>query len=291
MYVYQLGTVKDINKSTTKSAINVCANMPVVLSRLPKATPVKTETDINGKIKVDNLPPGNYQVTVSDGTVTGVTTVTVNGNVDAGIITPVTDDMYNFKTSMTSDEAHFFGDKTTHDLKIHIKNIGKAKYKGATYKLTKSDNYIDIQSTLEGTTGTIVQDAEEEIDFQFIAKSFVELGDTGLYHDEKIDIEIKDIDNHVWNDFIIIRIYRNPVIFYMPSFTSGSTASGFIIYPDHSLQRIKSGTSEYQVPYDPAATYMMLLSCQDVNDETYYQIGINTSERTDGNVNECTWRI
>jgi len=249
-------------------------------------------TDNNGEVTITGVTSGNHTVEIDDDNIITTADLTVEGNIDSGIITPVSSG-YSFKTYFTTYKYYYnntyynnenqfiYADNADYDLQIRLRNIGNADAIAVNYVITTDDPLVEIKSGAgPAITGTIEAGAssysskEHVLDLVITPKTFIQAGYTSeVYHDVKFNIVLTDVNNVKWYDYIVVRIYRRPMKIHFR--TTGNLINGFLIFPDHTLKRISSNSGGMVVPFRPDAQYKIMFSNTTATNETTYSIGVD----------------
>ena len=288
-------STKGMNKSVGLGGVG---GIEVVLTGLNNPDDIQTATtDSNGEVTITGVTTGDHTIEIDNDTIISTADITVGGDTDSGIFTPVSSG-YTFKTYFTTykktssyyyDETNKFiyGDNANYDLQIRLRNIGNADATAVNYVITTDDPLVNIKSGAgPGITGTIepydngsYSSKEHILDLVITPKTFMQAGYTSeVYHDVKFNVVLTDVNNIKWYDYIIVRIYRRPVKINFN--TTGNSINGFLIFPDHTLKRISTGSGSIIVPFRPDAQYKIMLSNTTATNETTYSIGVDEASKT-----------
>ncbi len=288
-------TSKGMNKSVGLGGIG---GIDVVLTGLNNPDDVQTATtDSNGEVTITGVTSGDHKVEIDNSCIISSTDIRVDGNTDSGIFTPVCSG-YSFKTYFTTykkttsssynnTNQFIYGDNADYDIQVRLRNIGNADATAVNYVITTDDPLVKIKSGAgPGITGTIepyvkgsYSSKEHILDLAITPKTFMQAGYTSeVFHDVKFNIILTDVNNVKWYDYIVVRIYRRPMKINFK--TTGNSVNGFLIFPDHTLKRISTGSESIVVPFRPDAQYKIMLSNTTVTNETIYSIGVDEVSKT-----------
>lgn len=260
---------------------------------------VTVQTDSNGVAEATNLITSTYNVSIEleeAGTnLTAETEVEIVADEDVGILTPVSEGTYNFKTTVTTfpktddeyaDEEEFvYGDSNVYDVQIRFRNTGSQDALAVSYAVSTEDPLIEIVSpaTLGGILGTVEPydetdsvDEERILDLQIRPAIFSSIGlaDDVYYKDVQISVITTDVLGQQWQDYASVRIFRRKM--KIDLITDGNTVNGFMILDDHSLLRIEDTEKTFWVPFRPDTQYKILIANTSAYNEAVYSFGVNT---------------
>ena len=277
---------KDSIAHALKRSVSTIGNINIILEHYLDEKNTKKQTITNtGNFEFKNVQTGKYTFKATAETKTTEDTdkeqkvkekvtakVDVYGEeINIGGFTLVNDDGYNFKTEFTinnSKGGYLFGDQTTYDGTIFIKNIGDKKGSGLNYTFTSDSPYI---SSMSNTTvlGTVDVNKSIEIPFEvtfnILDKSTVSI---------PVDVTIKDAHGNQWLDSLFFHVYQTPMNLNIA--TKNAHIKGYIIEDGHKLNQIDVGNETVILPYKAGGSYYLVLSNPDINNETAYSIGVDT---------------
>jgi len=256
-----------------KKAPSTIGNVNIILKHYVDQKSNKEQTISNtGAFTFTNVQTGSYTFEAQTDDNSKVTAdVDVYGEeLSLGSFKLVSNDGYNFKTEYiinNSKNGYLFGDQTTYDGKLLIKNIGSKKGTGLNYTFTSDSPYISQMST-EIVLGTVDVNKSIEvpfsITFNILDKTTVSI---------PINVTIKDANNNEWTDTVFIHVYQTPM--YLNVATAKAHIKGYIIDEAHQLKQIDTGNATIVLPYKAGESYFLVLSNPNLNNETSYSIGLD----------------
>lgn len=229
------------------------------------------KTDSNGNASFSDMISGKYLISV------GSTELEMNisEHLDAGVF--YFGSGFIYKAFMDSDTV-FYAEKADkpeegndYNISLNVCNLGSSDASAATISMSTADPAVNLTAKDE-ILGTIEPSICKKYRFDITTVPFTKLsGFTNtVYHDVELDIKIKDINGEVWEDAVMLRIYRKPVTIYVRS----EMSNPFILLSPHR-EIIKAG-QQIQVPFRPDAKYKLIAQSLSTASEGIYSIGVGS---------------
>ena len=249
-------------------------NVNIVLKHyVDKKKDKKQTVSSTGEFTFRDVQTGSYtfEATTEDNMTVSADVDIYGEELSLGSFKLVSDNGYNFKTEYminNSKGGYLFGDQTTYDGKLLIKNIGNKKGTGLNYTFSSDSPYIS-QMSADIVLGTVDVNKSIEIPFNvtfnILDKTTVSI---------PIDVTIKDANGNEWNDTLFVHVYQTPM--YLNIATQKANIKGYIIDEAHQLQQIDTGDATIVLPYKAGQSYYLVLSNPNIDNETLYSIGLDS---------------
>jgi len=229
------------------------------------------KTDSNGNASFSDMTSGRYLISV------GSTELAVNisEHLNAGVF--YFGSGYIYKAYMTTDTTFYAENRddpeegNEYDASLNVCNLGSSDASAATISMSTADPAV-VLTAKEEILGTIEPAVCKKYRFALKTVPFTKLSSVkdAVYHDVELDIRIKDVQGEIWEDVVMIRIYRRSVTLYVRSRMSNP----FILLSPH--REIIDASSQIQVPYRPDAKYKLIAQSLSTASEGIYSIGVGT---------------
>ena len=223
-------------------------------------------TDDNGNFETDELPAGDYKVTIED--IEQSITITEETE-ELGTYTIVGEEVNNFKVGLELDEEFIYADNKQYTGKIIVENVSDATSVGVSYDIKISDPSLKyFNKTI--VLGSILGHAKKEIPITFRFSAITE-----SVKNVPIEVTIKDINGLTWTEALNIKLYKEK--FYINIQANTANAKGYIILPfADKVVKINTKSTSITLP-KVAEDYKVLLSNPSITTETTYSIGVQRS--------------
>lgn len=256
-----------------RASYNDIGSIDVILQHVKdKKNKKEKKLKKTGDFSFQNVTSGEYTLQAkSDTNLSVKAKVDVSGEeVSLGSFKLVSNDGYNFKTDFVvenSDDGYFYGNLKTYTGKLEIHNIGNKQGTGLNYSFHTDSGYVEHFSN-DVVLGTVEVNKSIEIPFS-IAFTVIDKARVTI----PLNITIKDVHNHEWNDTVFFHVYQTPMTINIKS--KESNVNGYIIAPGNKLTKIDASDASIEVPYRAGKNYYLVLSNPDIKKETAYSIGVN----------------
>lgn len=229
------------------------------------------KTDGNGNASFGGMTSGQYLISVGSTELA----MNVSGHLNAGVFYFGSGYIYkaymNQETTFYAENKDNPEDGNEYDASLNVCNLGSSDASAATISMTTADPAVELTAKDE-ILGTIEPAVCKKYRFSVKTVPFTKLGgfkDT-IYHDAELDITIKDVQGEIWEDVVMIRIYRKSVTIHVRSRMSNP----FILLSPH--REIIDAANQIQVPYRPDAKYKLIAQSLSTASEGIYSIGVGS---------------
>ena len=254
------------SRSVSKSSSHI-GGINVILENLSDSNTKSTVvTDANGDFKTDELPAGDYKITIED--IEQSITITEKTE-ELGTYTIVGEEVNNFKVGLELDEEFIYADNRQYTGKIIVENVSDTTSVGVSYDVELSDPSLEYFNK-KIVLGSILAKGKKEIPITF---RFSAINET--VRNVPLKVTIKDINGLTWTESLNIKLYKEK--FYINIQANTANAKGYIILP-FADKVIKIDTQKESITLPKVAEdYKVLLSNPSITDETTYSIGVQRS--------------
>lgn len=260
------GAFNSPSRSMSRTS-NRIGGINVILENLTDSNTKSTVvTDENGSFQTDELPAGDYKVTVED--VEQNISITEETQ-ELGTYTIVGKETNNFKVGLELDSEFVYADNRQYTGKIIVENVSDSTSVGVSYDINLSDPSLEYFSK-KVVLGSILAKGKKEIPITF---RFSDINET--VKNVPIKVTIKDVNGLTWTQPLNIKLYKEK--FYINIQANSANAKGYVILP-FADKVIKIDTQNESITLPKVAKYYkILLSNPSITDETTYSIGVQRS--------------
>jgi len=262
-----VGNVKILTSNTKKSIHRTSSHIGGINVILKNINDLNIKsivvTDKNGNFETDELPAGDYIVTIED----IEQSITITEEIEElGTYTIVGEEINNFKVGLELDEEFIYADNRLYTGKIIVENVSDTTSVGVSYDVKLSDSSLEYFNKAI-VLGSIVGHGKKKIPITFRFSSI-----TKSVKNVPIEVTIKDVNGLIWTETLNIKLYKEK--FYINIQANSRNVKGYIIFP-FADKVIKINTQNESIILPKVAEdYKVLLSNPSITNETTYSIGV-----------------